>query len=120
MKGTVNEQGQSLIDVEVRATPTAVGKFVSAWVDTAFNGELVLPKNTIEQLGLSKSAEIGAGLADGVVRSLDAFKAWVPWFGEVKEVEVVGSPGRTVLLGVGLMLGHDLNVSYRTFDVTLD
>lgn len=120
MKGNVNELGQSLIEIEVRATPTEVGTFVFAWVDTAFNGELVLPKQTIEQLGLRKCAEIDAGLADGIVRSLDAFRAWVPWFGEIKEVEVVGSPGRTVLLGVGLMLGHDLNVSYRRFDVTLD
>lgn len=120
MKGRVNELGQSLIEIEVRATPTGIGKLVSAWVDTAFNGDVVLPRTTIEELGLSKCAEIGAGLADGIVRSLDAFRAWIPWFGEVREVEVVGSPGRTVLLGVGLMLGHDLSVSYRTFDVTLD
>ncbi len=120
MKGTVTEQGQSLIEIEVRASAVTVGKVVSAWVDTAFNGDLVLPTKTIEELGLSKCAEIGAGLADGVVRSLDAFRAWIPWFGEIREVEVVGSPGRTALLGVGLMLGHDLSVSYRTFDVTLD
>ena len=120
MKGKVNEQGQSLIEIEVRATSTGVGRTVSAWVDTAFNGDFVLPRKTIEQLGLSKCAEIGAGLADGIVRSLDVFRAWIPWFDEIKEVEVVGSPGCTELLGVGLMLGHDLNVSYRTFDVTLD
>ena len=120
MKGTVNQQGQSLLEVEVRADPTVVGETVSAWVDTAFNGELVLPRKTIEQLGLSKCAEIGAGLADGIVRSLDVFKARIPWFGEIREVEVVGSPGQTVLLGVGLMLERDLNVSYRSFDVNLD
>ena len=120
MKGTVNERGQSLIEVEVRATPNVAGRTVSAWVDTAFNGELVLPRKTIEQLGLSKSAEIGAGLADGIVRTLEAFRAWILWFGKIREVEVVGSPGRTALLGVGLMLGHDLHVSYRTFDLTLD
>ena len=120
MKGFVNGQGQALIKVEVRAAPTAVGETAMAWVDTAFNGELVLPKKTIEQLGLSKCAEIGAGLADGVVRSLDAFRAWIPWFGEIREVDVVASSGQTILLGVGLMLGHDLNVSYRTLIVTLD
>lgn len=120
MKGRVNEQGQSLVEIEIRAAPTKVGKTVSAWVDTAFNGDVVLPEETIEALKLCKCAEIGAGLADGIVRSLNVFRAWIPWFGEVREVEVIGSPGRTVLLGVGLMLGHDLNVSYRTFDVTLD
>ncbi len=120
MKGAVNDQGQALIEVDVRGSATGGGCTVSAWIDTAFTGELVLPRDLIERLGLAKSAEIGAGLADGLVRPLDAFTAWIPWFGEIREVEVVASAGQTVLLGVGLLLGHVLQVDYRTLEVTVE
>ena len=120
MKGSVNEQGQARIDLTIRSSPTSGEITISAWIDTAFNGELVLPQTLIDQLGLTKSAEIGAGMADGIVRPLNVFSAWIPWFDEIKEVEVVASAGQTVLLGIGLMLGHELRVNYRTLDVTLE
>lgn len=120
MKGRVNEQGQALIELEIRGSPTSPGESVQAWIDTAFNGELVLPQTLIDQLGLTKSAEIGAGLADGIVRPLNVYSAWMPWFREVREVEVIASAGQTALLGIGLMLGLELKVDYRTLNVSLD
>ena len=120
MNGRVNEQGQALIELEIRSSPTSSGEPVQAWIDTAFNGELVLPQTLIEELGLTKSAEIAAGLADGIVRPLNVYSAWMLWFGKIREVEVIASAGQTILLGIGLMLGLELKVNYRTLEVVLD
>ena len=106
--------------MEIRSSPTTSGEPVQAWIDTAFNGELVLPQTLIEELGLTKSAEIAAGLADGIVRPLNVYSAWMLWFGKIREVEVFASVGQTILLGIGLMLGLELKVNYRTLEVVLD
>lgn len=51
---------------------------------------------------------------------MKAFEAWIEWFGELREVEVLAGEDRTALLGVGLMLGRRLTVDYRTLVLTLE
>jgi clan AA aspartic protease len=82
-------------------------------VDTAFTGELVLPRLEIERLGLPQSSAITAGLADGNQVLLETFSCLLEWFDEERQVEVVESSGQLPLLGVGLLRRHRLEIDYR-------
>ena len=48
------------------------------------------------------------------------FIAWIDWFDQTLEVEVVAGESDTALLGVGLMLGRRLFVDYESLNLTLD
>jgi len=93
---------------------------VNAWIDTAFTGELVIPSETVKELGLAKSSAVMAGLADGREVVLDTFSCLVEWFGEQRQVEVVESDGLLSLLGIGLLHGRRLEIDYRLRTVNLD
>ena len=68
-----------------------------------------MPRSQIENLGLEPGLMVRAILADGRKSRLMAFAAWIDWFGELREVELIASEDRTALFGVGLMLGHRLS-----------
>lgn len=89
MKGLVDEFGRALLDLKVRSTRQEEPVEITAWVDTAFNGELVVPRTVIESLGLEQSAGIRARLADGNEVTLESYACLVDWFGEVRGVEVI-------------------------------
>lgn len=44
----------------------------------------------------------------------------VDWFGEERDLDVVANEGEYPLLGVGLLLGHDLRISYRSGEITIE
>jgi predicted aspartyl protease len=90
-----------------------------AWVDTACSGDLVLPQDTVPAFGLPPSVGVAAILGDGSQVVLDSYRCRIDWFGASPEVEVVANTGQWLLLGVGLLRGHDLHVDYRAGTVTL-
>jgi predicted aspartyl protease len=101
-----------------REGATAVG--TTAWVDTAFTGELVLPRREIERLGLVQSSAIVAGLADGNEVILEAYNCLVEWFNEERRIVVVESNTVLPLLGIGMLFGHKLEIDYRIGTLVID
>jgi clan AA aspartic protease len=93
---------------------------LSVWVDTAFTGELVLPRDAIDHLGLARSSSVIADLADGTEAVLDTYSCVIEWFGIERVVEVVESDAKLPLLGVGLLRDHCLRIDYRNGHVTLE
>ena len=67
-----------------------------------------------ESLNLGQEGAINAVLADGSPVQLSRFTCQIDWFGEQRELEVVSNDGHFPRLGVGLLLGRDLEISYRT------
>jgi clan AA aspartic protease len=120
MNGWVDLQDRALLTVEVRPAQAAPALSLEAWIDTGFTGELVMPRSQIEGLNLKRGLMVNAILGDGRKSRMDTFAAWIDWFGELREVEVIASEGRSTLLGVGLMLSHRLVVDYSMLQVTLD
>lgn len=120
MNGRVDLQGRALLAIPVRSSPDRAETSVEMWVDTGFTGDVVLPLSLIQQLGLQASSMVQTAMADGRETALDSFVAWLDWFGERKQVEVIASSGQNVLLGVRLMLGHRLVVDYCTLRLTLE
>ena len=120
MNGSVDSQGRALLPISLLHTPNGPATQLNVWVDTGFTGDLVLPKDQIEHLGLRACLIVQTTLADGSAATLDSFVAWIDWFGELQEVEVCASSGQNMLLGVRLMLGRRLVVDYETLELTLD
>ena len=112
MIGRVDVADRALIDLEIRAPGSMSFRKFTAWIDTAFTGDLVLPRSMIELLGLPQSSSISAGLADGKQVVLETFSCVVDWFGEARQIEAVESESKLALLGTGLLRGHKLEIDY--------
>jgi predicted aspartyl protease len=81
---------------------------------------LVLPQQQIEDLTLPESGTVKAILADGSEVTLKRYVCLIDWFGEERDLEVVANEGEYPLLGVGLLLGHDLRISYRSGEIAIE
>ena len=120
MIGEVDGFGRALVTIFVRPSDVAATHNIQVWIDTGFNGDLVLPQQQIDDLELPESGTVKAVLADGSEVTLQRYVCRIDWFGEQRELEVVANEGDYPLLGVGLLLGHDLHISYRSGEVTID
>lgn len=120
MNGTVDEFGRALVTLTIRADLDAEPTEIQAWIDTAFNGELVIPKRMVESAQLVQTAGIDARLADGNAVTLESFTCILNWFGEDVAVEAIANDGEYPLLGIGLLIGHSLTVDYTELTVTIE
>jgi clan AA aspartic protease len=119
MNGQVDESGRALISVSIRPPDSARINTVEAWIDTGFTGELVLSQQLIKELSLPQSGTIKAVLADGSEVVLTTHSCQISWFGNERQLEVVANEGQYPLLGVGLLLGLDVHISYRTGEIAI-
>jgi len=60
VKGIVDEFGRALVTVKIRSNENGKSIEILAWVDTAFNGELLMPAPMIDAAGLGQSGGIRA------------------------------------------------------------
>ena len=106
MTGRVDAHGRALLRVPV--TPSAGGPRteVEAWVDTAFNGGVTLPRAVATGLGLSPGVSTDAVLADGSRVALESFVCYLDWFGGVYRTQAVATDGAFPLLGTQLLAGR--------------
>ncbi len=120
MNGHVDSNGRALVTVSIRPSNAATIRELPVWIDTGFNGDLVLPQQQIDDLALPHSGTVKAILADGSEVALKTYACLIDWFGEQRDLEVVANDGDYPLLGVGLLLGHDLHISYRSGEITIE
>jgi clan AA aspartic protease len=108
--------------VSLSLRPTDASSFVDivAWVDTAFDGELVAPREIIERLGLTQSAAVSALLADGTTAVLETFHCQIAWIDGEREIEVIANNGRLPLLGIGLLRGRRLTIDYESGSLSIE
>ena len=120
MIGIVDDDLRALLEVQVGGLPSGRKSPIVVWVDTAFNGGLVLPREEIERLGLKEYSSTPAILADGQQVELPTFTCYLDWFGEEYRTQIVANDGAHPLLGTMLLAGHDLAVSYKRKTLKLD
>jgi clan AA aspartic protease len=118
--GRVDEAGRAFLSVSLRTSAAGPPTTVEAWVDTAFDGDIVLSRGQITTLGRPLLSGGYARLADGSQIEMSVYSALVDWFGEQRFVEVVASDGPFPLLGVGLLLERALYIDYAARTLTLD
>jgi len=119
LTGHVDEGDRALVPLRVSAVDKSYPHDLQVWVDTAFNGELVLEASLIKELNLPLSATIVATLADGSEKVLETFACTIEWFGTQRQVEVIANQGYYPLLGIGLLLGRTLTIDYTARTVTI-
>ena len=120
MNGSVDDQLRALLRVPVSASRDGQRTDLIAWIDTAFNGGLAIPRLQVAQLGLAKQSSAEAVLADGRSVELETFACFVDWFGSTYETQVAASDGGYPLLGTMLLGGHRLDINYaaKTIELT--
>ena len=118
MDGHVDGRGRALIEIclvsDDDSTPLEV------WIDTGFTGQLLVPRDEIERLGLCKASGTHARMADGSTAYLETFEATLDWFGERIAIEVIEGKGEFPLLGVIPLLGCRLIVDYGHLTVSIE
>lgn len=119
MKGFVDDNLRALLSIPVSASLDTNRKDVVAWIDTAFNGGLVIPRTLIADLGLVQESSAEAILADGHSVELETFACCFDWFGSSYQTQVVAGDGEFPLLGTMLLAGHRLSIDYQTRTVEL-
>ena len=119
MTGSVDSLGRALLRVRLQHPQSASVVEMDAWIDTGFTGELVIPQQQIATLGLPLGPVVKAILADGSQIDLDTYHCLVDWFGAWRGIEVVANQGQFPLLGIGLLLGRELQINYQTKVVNL-
>ncbi|MCI0332323.1 MAG: hypothetical protein L0228_03735 [Planctomycetes bacterium] len=74
----------------------------------------------IEELALTLTGTVSAILADGSKTAMRTYRCFVHWFGEQRRLEVVANEGEHPLLGVGMLLDHELRIDFRSGEIKLD
>jgi clan AA aspartic protease len=120
MNGEVDHSGRAIVNLSVRPSADVDASPLAVWVDTAFTGELVIPRKTVQALKLRQSAAVKAGLADGTQVVLETYSCLIDWFGRTQIVEVVENEGQTPLLGTGLLRDRRLEIDYRLRTVVIE
>jgi clan AA aspartic protease len=119
VNGVVDDQRRALLRVPVSATRNGERRDLEAWIDTAFNGGLAIPRERIVELGLPKQSTAEAILADGRTVALETFGCFLDWFGKTYETQVVASDGEYPLLGTILLESRRLEIDYAVKTVVV-
>ena len=111
ISGRVSEELDPLVTIELR---NGLGYLhsVEVVVDTGFDGELALPSELVQSLGLDYMDDVPVTLADRQQRPVRAYDGVVSWHGRHREV-VVLDMGSEPLLGMSLLLDSRLTVVAR-------
>ncbi len=60
MNGHVDSYGRALVAVSVRPSDVTAAHDIQAWINTGFNGDLVLPQQQIDDLALPHTGTVKA------------------------------------------------------------
>lgn len=119
MRAWIDEEHRALVEVHVASHAKGPRKSIHAWIDTAFDGHIVMPEPEIERLALGVLADTDAVLADGSTARLRCYYCVVDWMDQVVPVQVVENAGGLPLIGTALLSAVDLRINYRTGVCTL-
>ena len=111
INGRVSAELNSLVIIEIRNGQGGL-QAVEVVVDTGFNGELALPPDLVQSLGLEYIDDVPVVLADRQQRPVRAYEGVVSWHGRHREVVAI-EMGSEPLLGMSLLLDCRLTISCR-------
>jgi predicted aspartyl protease len=80
MIGRVDQNGKALVEVEIASRLNGPSTSLTVWIDTAFDGHLVMSTELIKDLELDSLVETEAILADGSRVTLETYLCYVQDF----------------------------------------
>ena len=106
--GTVTENLDLQVTIEI-ANSNGGFEPLEVAMDTGFNGDLALPRDTIQNLGLTYRGQTSWTLATGEEVTMANYDGVVSWHGRSREVEVIETESES-LLGMALLIGSKIAV----------
>lgn len=110
LSGSIDARGHPRVKVVLRG-PFGHSQ-VDAIVDTGFNGALSVPEQNVARLGLRKRTVRLTRFADGTLRTVPVYHIEIEWVDGATFAEALESNLPDVLIGAGLLRGHQLMVDY--------
>lgn len=110
MNGVVDASLRALLDGPTTAAGDDERTLLRVWLDTAFNGGLVIPRSFVSRMRLKQGSTAAAILADGRSTDLETFTCYLDWFGNTYRTRVVANDGQFPLLGTTLLAGRRLTI----------
>jgi clan AA aspartic protease len=92
---------------------------IETTIDTGYNGELILPEDQIQKLGLEYVGTIDGELANGEVVEMKLYKGRLQWFDNIKEVAIGSTESDSPLLGTQLLTDCELRINFKDGDVEI-
>ncbi len=112
IRGKITADREAVVELEVFGLTRR--KKIAVVVDTGFTGHLLLPNNFINSIGLRRAGYRYGILGDGNIAAFQLYRAKVLWYGEEREVPVLGARSGS-LVGMSMLRGSRL-----TLDVVPD
>lgn len=84
---------------------------IEAWLDTGFDGFLMLPRAEIERLQLAPSVVVIVELADGSQVEAQSYTASLEWHNQRQRIQVIETQGY-VLAGLRLLQNQELKITF--------
>ena len=106
--GIVNDALEAVITLAVLSDAGA-GESVAFAIDTGFTDALTLPQHIIDRLNLLPDDDLPVTMADGTVRYLTRYTAYVQWHSQIREVQVIAM-GPYSPVGMGLLRDSNLSI----------
>jgi clan AA aspartic protease len=111
MTGYVNDAREAIIQIALTGENKQL-KSIKAIIDTGFSGDLTLPRDVIDALGLTLRGIQKVILADGKMQDFDMFVGTIIWNGQFKRVEINAADTNS-LIGMGLLEDYKLELEGR-------
>lgn len=106
--GSVNSNVEATLQLTVLGADGRKHELTGV-IDTGFSGDLTLPMEVVESLGLEWVCRDVGVMADGREEFIDVFAGTILWDGKPCEAEI--SVTETMpLIGMGLLLGHTVKI----------
>ncbi len=106
IKGKIVDNQEAIIELEVIGINRP--EKIEVVIDTGFTGELTLPSDLIDRLGLPRVGDLPAILGDGNEVDVDLYLGIVLWQGEERIVQVLSTDDSKALVGMSLLYGNRL------------
>jgi clan AA aspartic protease len=97
----------------------AGGTVAECVIDTGFDGALLLPRATVERLGLPVVGRLVFQVVGGTRTSAEVALAEVDWLGATRVFEVIVGEGGDSLLGTEMLDGARLIIDYAEQSLTI-
>ena len=120
MKGFVDEAMRALVPVRVGIPGSSAYTEIVVWVDTAFNGSLVVPRTVADKIGLVVESTAEAVLADGHTVELETFGCTINWLGETYDTQIVTNESEYGLIGTALLVDRKITIDYKAKTVSIE